>query len=66
MKLEIYMKSGNVIKIGNIKTWSAKYRGDEITALSIESGFSIGLINSRRLIVGSIALVQIEAIVESK
>lgn len=64
MKLEIYMKSGNVIKINGVKTWKVRYEGDDIVYLEL-SYKRFPLSNRRRLAVGSINLSQIEGLVEA-
>ena len=60
MKLNIFMKSGNKIEVYGVKNWEIKYAGDVITKLSIDYRWLS--LKSDRLIVGSIALSQIEAI----
>jgi hypothetical protein len=60
MKLNIFMKSGNKIEVYGVKNWEIKYSGDVITGLSIAYRFFS--LKSDRLIIGSIALSQIEAI----
>jgi hypothetical protein len=67
MTLEIYMKSGNIIKDRNVKKWEAGYRGNEITRLSITHKHKtfLDLFRPRKqLKVETIDLSQIEAIVE--
>lgn len=60
MKLNIFMKSGNKIEVYGVKKWEIKYSGDSITGLSIT--YRLFSLKSDRLIIGSIALSQIEAI----
>lgn len=62
MKLEIYMKSGNVIHLKGIESCDIRYNSNTITSLTLttKSGF---LKPSRALFVPSIDLSQIEAIV---
>lgn len=62
MKLTIYMKSGNVITLRNIKEYEIGNRGDEVVHFKITTG----LFCSKRLLVKTIALNQIEAVVVSK
>ena len=61
-KAEIFMKSGNVITLDNIKDCHIKYSGDEITSFRLETLDSA----YRILMVPSLNLSQIEAIVYTK
>jgi len=61
MKLNIYMKSGNVIRLKGIADWKLGHMGNEITQLSIERE---NLPTGERLILASMDLSQIEAITE--
>lgn len=59
--LDIYMKSGNVIKVRDVEDWNATVRVDGITSLSLtyaEHAMS-------RLKVATLALSQIEGIVQT-
>ena len=62
MKLEIYMKSGNVITLKGIKEYSGKFQGNRITELTLKY-YPLRRPN-RTVNVKSIDLSQIEAIVE--
>lgn len=63
MKLEIYMKSGNVIHLNGIKSCNIKYTGNTITSLSVETKTSL-FAPARKLFVPSVDLSQIEGIVQ--
>jgi hypothetical protein len=55
--LEIYMKSGNVLVLDNVKDWKSENRGDALTRLEVSWK------NPRRqLLVATIALSSVEAI----
>jgi hypothetical protein len=61
--LDIYMKSGNVIRVKNVKDWSFRSNGNEVIYLKVEQGKSI--FRSRRgLIISTIDLSQIEGVAE--
>lgn len=63
MKLNIYMKSGNVIPVHGVKEWKVNTIGNSVTTLSIKyTWFAIRVYSRERLLVGSIDLSQIEAI----
>lgn len=63
MKLNIYMKSGNVIPVHGVKEWKANTRGNSVITLSIAyTRFAMRVYSRERLIVRSIDLSQIEAI----
>lgn len=62
MELEIYMKSGNVIKIDRVDDWSVEADGDSVVNLSIVQNKSF-FGKTRKLLMSTIALSQIEAIV---
>jgi hypothetical protein len=57
MTLEIYMRSGNVLVLDGVKDWKTETAGDTVTRLEL-SWFN----PSRRLVVSTIALGNIEAI----
>lgn len=63
MDLIFYMKSGNKIVADKVTDWGFKYKGNEITELTLsqKEGSIFGCKN--KLIVGSIDLSQIEAII---
>lgn len=65
MKLTIYMKSGNVIKLDKVEDWNFKYSGDEITSLSIKQSSKFWFKPKNKLLVESINLSQIECITRS-
>lgn len=66
MKLNIYMKSGNVITTHGVKAWEVKERADAIVSLTIKySWFANHVYCREQLIITSIALGQIEAITVS-
>lgn len=63
MKLNIYMKSGNVIPVHGVKEWKANTWENSVITLSIEyTWFAMRVYSRERLIVRSIDLSQIEAI----
>ena len=62
MKLTFYMKSGNRIVLRFVKSYEIKSRGNEITELTIGRPFGRP---GARLLVGTIALDQIEAVTRS-
>jgi len=63
MKLNIYMKSGNVIHIHGVKSWDANKTGDRVSFLKITyTWFALHVYCKERLLVKSINLSQIEAI----
>ncbi|MCK5020053.1 MAG: hypothetical protein KAS32_23570 [Candidatus Peribacteraceae bacterium] len=62
MKLEIYMKSGNVIKLHGIKDWKIRYTNDTITYFQLIPHRFV--FKRRILAMGALALGQIEAIVQ--
>lgn len=60
------MKSGNVIRVKGVKDWKMKYKGNDITFLSIEQRTGI-FAPSEKIIMGGLDLSQIEAVtVEQK
>lgn len=61
MKLSIYMKSGNVIRIRNVKNYEFKMNGNNVSSLRIDTGMKI--FGGPRLLVQTIDLSQIEAVV---
>jgi hypothetical protein len=63
MKLEIYMKSGNVIAVRGVSDCEIGYKGNTITSLTIE--YRKWFRPSRRLFMASVDLTQIEAIVKT-
>lgn len=60
MKLSIYMKSGNVIRIRNVKDYEFKMNGNSVSSLKIETHGRI--FGGPRLLVQTIDLSQIEAV----
>jgi len=62
MKIEIFMKSGNILKCTGVKDWSLKYNNEQITSLTIE--YKKLRLPCKKLIIQSIDLKQIEAIVK--
>lgn len=63
MKLNIYMKSGNVIPIHGVKEWKINTKGNSVTTLSIEyTWFAMRVYSKERLLVMTIDLSQIEAV----
>lgn len=62
MNLTIYMKSGNAIKLTQVKDYTIKNTGNEISSLLIEQDLSWWLF-PRRLLVKTVDLSQIEAVV---
>ena len=62
MKLDIYMKSGNVIRVDDVGKWKIESTGDEITSIEISRTTSKS--GCRGFILASLCLPQIEAIVE--
>jgi len=64
MKLNIYMKSGNKITMGNVKNYEIGNSGNEITKIFIERGSFWGG-GGERLLVKTIDLSQIEAVTVS-
>jgi hypothetical protein len=59
MKLVIYMKSGNQIKIRGIRGYKIENRGDEIVGVTIERWWWA---RGQRLLVKTLALSQVEAV----
>lgn len=59
MKLTLYMKSGNKIVQRGVKAYEVRFRGNEITQLMIKLRW---LRIGPTLLVGSVALDQIEAV----
>lgn len=61
--LVLYMKSGNVIKVPNVKNWHVKVSGDDVTYLEIDKAKS--LFNRKRgLLLTTLDFSQIEAMEE--
>jgi hypothetical protein len=58
--LHIYMKSGNVVVIDGIEQWEFKANASSVTSFKIKWSN----LSTRRLLVTTLALDQIEAIVE--
>jgi len=63
MKIAIYMKSGNVITQTRVKEWEVKWRGNEVTAITVV--YNKFFPPSQKLIMGALDLSQIEAMVRS-
>lgn len=63
--LTIYLKSGNKIRLRFIKDWSIKTTGDEITSLKITRNWFFEWLPTKKLIVSSIQLSEIEAITKN-
>lgn len=61
MKLSIFMKSGNVIRIRGVSNYEFKMNGNSISELELEQYGKI--FGGPRLLVGTIDLSQIEAVV---
>ena len=61
--LDIYMKSGNIISVTNVKDWQFKSTGDVVTYFRIEQGKSL-FSKARGLLVNTLDISNIEAIVE--
>lgn len=61
MKLNIYMKSGNIITVGGVKEYKVINKGDEIIHLTIEQRPYMKFF-ADKLLVNSINLSQIEAV----
>lgn len=59
MKINIFMKSGNVITLTRVKTWAIKYNCNNIVSLSISYH---RWFQKERLIIESIDLKSVEAI----
>lgn len=57
--LRIFMRSGNVIEIDGVTDYTIRNEGDEISSLRVAQKPKA----SRRLLVSTIALTQIEAVV---
>jgi hypothetical protein len=62
MKLEIYMKSGNVIRVRGVKDYAIKMSGSDLRSLELKYFWRRP---SRRLVMPTLQLDQIEAIVRS-
>ncbi len=60
MKVNFYMKSGNKISVTGIKDLDFKYKGNEITSISVV--FRRFRTGKSKIIVASLNLSQIEAI----
>jgi len=64
MNLKIYMKSGNVIKVDKVESYTFKYSGNDITSIKIEQQTK-GFFRAKNILkVGTINLGQIECVVE--
>jgi hypothetical protein len=59
--VELYMKSGNVVMIDNVLSYSFENSGNEITGVSIQQRQ-----RGRRLLVKTIDMTQIECVVVGK
>lgn len=62
MNLTIYMKSGNAIKLTGVKDYKIENIGNNITGITLTQDLHWWLF-SRRLLVKTINLSQIEAVV---
>lgn len=63
MKLTIYMKSGNAIKLSGIEEYKIENKGNEIVGLTLKQKRRIfGVVPTNTLLVKTISLDQIEAI----
>jgi len=65
MKLDVYMKSGNVITATEVESWDGKFVGNSISGINIKYREGSHKSGSGMLLVGSMDLSQIEGIVES-
>lgn len=61
MKLSIFMKSGNVIRIRGVRSYKFNIDGNSISSLELEQHGRI--FGGPRLLLGTIDLSQIEAVV---
>lgn len=63
MVLNIYMKSGNRLRLRGVKEWKFNTRGNEVVGITIErSRFATWFGTGERLIVSTIDMSQIEAV----
>jgi hypothetical protein len=63
--LNIYMKSGNKIRVPFIKDWEIRREGNSIVYLEIQRSWLSNIFPGERVIVSSINLSQIECITHS-
>ena len=63
--LTIYLKSGNTIRLPFIKDWTIRTKNGTVTYLEIERYGLFEWLPTKKLIVGSIDLPQIEAITKN-
>ena len=63
MKLKIYMKSGNIIKLYGVEEYKIENIGNEIVGITLKQKHRIfGVILADKLLVKTIALDQVEAV----
>jgi len=65
MKLDVYMKSGNVLTATEVESWEGDYVGNSMSRITIKYREDSHKSGSGKLLVGSMDLSQIEGIVES-
>jgi hypothetical protein len=63
--LTIYLKSGNTIRLPFIKEWTIRTSGNKVTHLEIKRLGIFDWLPTRKLLVTSIDLSQIEAITKN-